>query len=197
MSEGKKPNRLIKEKSPYLLQHAFNPVDWYPWGEEAFEKARREDKPIFLSIGYSTCYWCHVMEREVFKDTAIARLMNEALAAGREAALLYRQWMISSDARRDPQAYVLTPSSAITIAQAIVSAPDSYAAGKAAAFTALRLLREAHRDGALRIHPRELPWFDRLQASLEALPASEAAFIDEMMAEVDTTKFVAADYELG
>jgi uncharacterized protein YyaL (SSP411 family) len=79
MSEGKKPNRLIHEKSPYLLQHAFNPVDWYPWGNEAFAKARSENKPIFLSIGYSTCYWCHVMEREVFEDTAIARLMNEKL----------------------------------------------------------------------------------------------------------------------
>lgn len=77
LAEGKKPNRLINEKSPYLLQHAFNPVDWYPWGEEAFEKARREDKPIFLSVGYSTCYWCHVMEREVFEDDSIAALMNQ------------------------------------------------------------------------------------------------------------------------
>ena len=76
-----KPNRLIREKSPYLLQHARNPVDWYPWGEEAFERARKEDKPIFLSVGYSTCYWCHVMEREVFEDTAIARLMNERLVS--------------------------------------------------------------------------------------------------------------------
>ena len=59
-------NRLASEKSPYLLQHAHNPVDWYPWGPEAFEKARRENKPIFLSIGYSTCHWCHVMERECF-----------------------------------------------------------------------------------------------------------------------------------
>ena len=64
----KKPNRLIREKSPYLLQHAYNPVDWYSWGEEAFKKAQEEDKPIFLSIGYSTCYWCHVMEREVFEN---------------------------------------------------------------------------------------------------------------------------------
>lgn len=70
------PNRLAREKSPYLLQHAYNPVDWYPWGEEAFEKARREDKPIFLSVGYSTCYWCHVMEREVFENKEIADLMN-------------------------------------------------------------------------------------------------------------------------
>jgi len=71
------PNRLKDEKSPYLLQHAFNPVDWYPWGDEAFEKARSEDRPIFLSIGYSTCHWCHVMERESFEDTAVANLMNE------------------------------------------------------------------------------------------------------------------------
>jgi len=73
------PNRLIREKSPYLLQHAHNPVDWYPWGEEAFLKARAEDKPIFLSVGYSTCYWCHVMEREVFENETIAKLMNEHL----------------------------------------------------------------------------------------------------------------------
>ena len=77
LKEGKKPNRLIKEKSPYLLQHAFNPVDWYAWGDEAFETARKEDKPIFLSVGYSTCYWCHVMEREVFENESIAALMNE------------------------------------------------------------------------------------------------------------------------
>ncbi len=70
-------NRLAKEKSPYLLQHAHNPVDWYPWGEEAFEKARREKKPIFLSIGYSTCHWCHVMERESFEDPATAELLNK------------------------------------------------------------------------------------------------------------------------
>jgi uncharacterized protein YyaL (SSP411 family) len=71
-------NRLAKEKSPYLLQHAGNPVDWYPWGEEAFEKAKSENKPIFLSIGYSTCHWCHVMEHESFEDPEVARLMNEA-----------------------------------------------------------------------------------------------------------------------
>ena len=72
-----KPNRLIHEKSPYLLQHAYNPVDWYPWGEEAFEKAKKEDKPIFLSIGYSTCHWCHVMEKESFEDAEVAKIMND------------------------------------------------------------------------------------------------------------------------
>src|SRR5262245_4276999 len=70
-------NRLAREKSPYLLQHAHNPVDWYPWGEEAFARARAEDKPIFLSIGYSACHWCHVMERESFEDAGIARLLNQ------------------------------------------------------------------------------------------------------------------------
>lgn len=74
-------NRLIHEKSPYLLQHAHNPVDWFPWSEEAFEKARREQKPIFLSVGYSTCHWCHVMERESFADPEIAEIMNRDFVA--------------------------------------------------------------------------------------------------------------------
>ena len=69
-------NRLAQEKSPYLLQHSHNPVEWYPWGEEAFEKARRESKPIFLSVGYSTCHWCHVMAHESFENEEIAALMN-------------------------------------------------------------------------------------------------------------------------
>jgi uncharacterized protein YyaL (SSP411 family) len=77
----RRPNRLIGEKSPYLLQHAYNPVDWYPWGDEAFEKAERKDRPIFLSIGYSTCHWCHVMEKESFEDDDVARLMNEAFVS--------------------------------------------------------------------------------------------------------------------
>jgi len=70
-------NQLVHEKSPYLLQHAHNPVDWYPWGKEAFDKAKKENKPIFLSVGYSTCHWCHVMEHESFENPEIAKLMNE------------------------------------------------------------------------------------------------------------------------
>ncbi|TGL37330.1 thioredoxin domain-containing protein [Leptospira perdikensis] len=73
---SKKPNRLVHEKSPYLLQHAHNPVDWFPWGVEAFEKAKKEDKIILLSIGYSTCHWCHVMERESFEDDSTAEVLN-------------------------------------------------------------------------------------------------------------------------
>jgi uncharacterized protein YyaL (SSP411 family) len=76
-----RPNRLINEKSPYLLQHAYNPVDWHAWNKEAFEKARVENKPIFLSIGYSTCHWCHVMEKESFEDVEVAQLMNEAFVS--------------------------------------------------------------------------------------------------------------------
>ncbi len=76
-----KPNRLIHEKSPYLLQHAYNPVDWYPWGEEAFERARQLDRPVFLSIGYSTCHWCHVMEKESFEDLEVAASMNDTFVA--------------------------------------------------------------------------------------------------------------------
>src|SRR5579885_2368025 len=70
-------NRLVGEISPYLLQHAGNPVDWYPWDKEALERARAEDKPILLSVGYAACHWCHVMERESFEDAATAALMNE------------------------------------------------------------------------------------------------------------------------
>jgi uncharacterized protein YyaL (SSP411 family) len=75
------PNKLAEEKSPYLLQHAYNPVDWYPWGEEAFEKAKKENKPIFLSIGYSTCHWCHVMAHESFEDMEVATILNESFVS--------------------------------------------------------------------------------------------------------------------
>lgn len=74
---GRRPNRLANEKSPYLIQHAYNPVDWFPWSQEAFEKASLEDRPIFLSIGYSTCHWCHVMGKESFEDSEVAGLLNK------------------------------------------------------------------------------------------------------------------------
>lgn len=136
-----------------------------------------------------TCY----LEQLIYD----CRLMNEALANGRDAALLYRKWMIASDAHRDPQAYILAPESAIAIAQAIVSAPTPYNAGKSAALAALRLMREGHRDGALKLSPREVPYLDRLQKIVEELPAKETEFIDAMMGQVDTTRFVAADYGIG
>ncbi len=79
--ENKIPNKLINEKSPYLLQHAYNPVEWHAWNDEAFNNAKEEDKPIFLSIGYSTCHWCHVMEKESFEDEEIAGLMNKSFVS--------------------------------------------------------------------------------------------------------------------
>ncbi|WP_127533616.1 thioredoxin domain-containing protein [Paenibacillus kobensis] len=81
MTTNNKPNRLAVEKSPYLLQHAYNPVDWYAWGPDAFAKAKADNKPIFLSIGYSTCHWCHVMERESFEDREVAELLNREYVA--------------------------------------------------------------------------------------------------------------------
>jgi len=80
-NQNRTPNNLINEKSPYLLQHAHNPVNWFPWGDEAFQKAKNEDKPIFLSIGYSTCHWCHVMEYESFEDKEVADKLNEKFIA--------------------------------------------------------------------------------------------------------------------
>jgi uncharacterized protein len=80
MSDAASPkhtNELVHEKSPYLLQHAHNPVNWLPWGDKAIEKAKAEDKPILLSSGYSTCHWCHVMERESFENEEVAAVMNE------------------------------------------------------------------------------------------------------------------------
>ena len=85
-------NRLAGETSPYLLQHAHNPVDWYPWGPEALERAQREQKPVFLSIGYSACHWCHVMERESFENAETAALMNQLfvnIKVDRESALIW------------------------------------------------------------------------------------------------------------
>ena len=124
------------------------------------------------------------------------RLMNQALADGRDAALLYRKWLFNSDAGLDPQAYVLTPESVLAIAETSVKAPNPVAAGTAAAVTAIRLLREAKQEGRLKIHPREIPWLDRIHKAVKTIPANESEFIGEMMGVVDTTRFVAGDYDL-
>ena len=110
-------NRLIHETSPYLLQHAYNPVDWYPWGEEALAKAKEEDRPIMLSIGYSACHWCHVMEHESFEDPAIAKIMNEnfvSIKVDREERpdldSIYMQAVVASTGRGGwPMTVFLTP----------------------------------------------------------------------------------------
>ena len=124
------------------------------------------------------------------------RLMNQSLADGPGAARLYQSWMVRSDAPLDPQAYVLTPESAIVIARSIVTSADHYAAGRAAGLTAVRLLRDGAAAGAVRIGPREVPWLDRLEQGLSELPDAEQDFVDLMLPVLDTTKFVAEDYGL-
>jgi len=122
------------------------------------------------------------------------RLMNEALADGPEAALTYRNWMTRSDAARDPQAFILTPENTLTLARTIVNASNPYEAGRAAALAALGLIRDAHKEGALRLPPRETPYLDRLQKTLEAMPSEESRFIEEMLEEVDRSKFSPREY---
>ena len=101
-------NRLGGETSPYLLQHAHNPVDWYPWGDEALQRAKAEDKPILVSIGYSACHWCHVMERESFEDPSTAEIMNRISLISKSTGksgriwtifiwMRYRQWRVMAD----------------------------------------------------------------------------------------------------
>src|ERR1039458_6334442 len=109
-------NRLAHEKSPYLLQHAHNPVDWYPWGPEAFEKAKREKKPIFLSIGYSTCHWCHVMERESFENQQIAALLGwgaDVRLAGSGSGTLLRRHLLPAGEPVRPSRFRVGPYSGV------------------------------------------------------------------------------------
>ncbi|MCX8090112.1 MAG: methanol--corrinoid methyltransferase [Verrucomicrobiae bacterium] len=124
------------------------------------------------------------------------RLFNRALADGPEAALLLRKWLVESDAPLDPQAWILTPENVVNLADAIVRAPTPLAAGRDVGLKAVELIREAHRNGQLKVPPRELPWLDRIQNALESVPDNEEAFIAEMLPAVDTTRFVPAEYGL-
>jgi hypothetical protein len=117
--------------------------------------------------------------------------MNQAPEDGPDAAAMLTRWLARSDAPHDPQAYVLTPDSAVAIARAIVQATDDYSAGKAAALAAVALLRAAHHDGCLHLADREVPMLDLIADSVESLPSREDQFIDQMLGAVDTTKFIA------
>jgi methanol--5-hydroxybenzimidazolylcobamide Co-methyltransferase len=125
------------------------------------------------------------------------RLFDQALADGPVGARTLRDWLVRSDAPLDPQAFVLAPDSVFAIAAAIVAEPDSYRAGVAAAGRAVELLREGAAAGAVRIDARELPWLDSMEEALASLPSGEDAFIERMLAEVDTEKFRAGDYDLA
>ena len=135
-----------------------------------------------------TCY----LEQLIYD----CRLMNQAIAEGSAGAAMMQRWMVRSDAALDPQAFILAPANVIAIARAIVSAADEYHAGKAAALTTVRLMREAVTAGALRLSDRERPWLDTIQLAVEELPDDEGAFINQMMGVVDQSKFVARDYDL-
>ena len=145
-------NRLILETSPYLLQHAHNPVSWYAWGDEAFARARREGKPVFLSIGYSTCHWCHVMERESFEDEEIARYLNEhyvAIKVDREErpgvdALYLKVVIMMTGSGGWPATLFLTPSREPFFAGTYFPARDGDRPGATGLLTALRQLREIY-----------------------------------------------------
>ena len=147
-------NRLAREKSPYLLQHAHNPVDWYPWGEEAFESPRRRN-PIFLSIGYSTCHWCHVMERESFEDEEVARLLNEAFVAikvDREERpdvdhLYMTVCQVMTGGGGWPLTIVMTPGQAAVLRRHLLPQRDAAGAGRVCS-SSRPLLGEAWRDAA-------------------------------------------------
>ena len=133
------------------------------------------------------------MEQLIF-DT---RLMNQAAASGPEGVRMLRDWMVNSDARHEPQAYILTPASAIRIGQTIVDAESHYLAGKAAARTAIDLMERGMNAGELDIPEREQPWLGMMRDSLDTMPDDENAFIEQVMPTLDTSKFVAADYELA
>lgn len=124
------------------------------------------------------------------------RLMNQASGEGKTAALTLQRWMIDSDAALDPQAFILAPTSAIALAKAIVGADSRYHAGQAAALEAVRLMKEAHQAGKLKIAPGELPWLDRIEAALSGLPGNEDEFISDMMEAVDASKYCPAEYVL-
>ena len=144
-------NRLILEGSPYLLQHAHNPVSWYPWGDEAFQRARRENKPIFLSVGYSTCHWCHVMERESFEDEEIARYLNESFVAikvDREErpavdALYMNAVQLMNDGGGWPMTLVLDPERRPFFSATYLPARDGDRGASAGLLTVLRRLHDA------------------------------------------------------
>ena len=152
------------------------------WSNESVQNVK------LLAAMAPTCY----AEQLVYD----CRLMNTAARHGAIAANSMRDWLVESDASTDPQAWILRPDSAVDIARAIVTAPDHYAAGKAAALTAIRQMRDAHAGGVLSITEREQPWLDTMEETVNGLPAGESAFIDKMMGVVDTERFIPAEYGL-
>ena len=195
----RKPNRLISSSSPYLLQHAHNPVDWYPWGPEAIERARAENKPILLSIGYSACHWCHVMERESFEDVEVARLMNEGfvcIKVDREERpdldeVYMRAVQALTGAGGWPLNVFLTPELKPFFGGTYWPPRDR---GQMAGFPrVLRSVRDAFQDRRDEIDRSAAKVLDAISQSM-APPAKPGTLSDEMLEEA--LKSLAADFDL-
>ncbi|MCL5746486.1 MAG: DUF255 domain-containing protein, partial [Acidobacteria bacterium] len=188
-------NRLIHEKSPYLQQHAHNPVDWYPWGPEAFEKARGEDKPIFLSIGYSTCHWCHVMERESFENERIAGLLNRHFVPIKvdreERPDLDRIYMTFVQATTGgggwPMSVWLTPDRKPFLGGTYFPPEDRY--GRSGFATLLERIAEAWRTSRGQILESGDDVVEQLRAYAEAAPARAAAGVDSAVLDSGFSAF--------
>src|SRR6478752_7137527 len=197
LSKGQKPmhtNRLAGEKSPYLLQHAHNPVDWYPWGQEAFEKARKENKPIFLSIGYSTCHWCHVMERESFENEQIAGDLNRdfvAIKVDREERpdvdSIYMSFVQATTGGGGwPMSVWLTPDLKPFIGGTYFPHDDRY--GRAGFRRVLEQIAGAWKTDREKIVESSVDVIQQLQKQAEVAPGSSISRLDK--AALDTGFFV-------
>ena len=182
-------NRLANEKSPYLLQHAHNPVDWYPWGAEAFAKARKENKPIFLSVGYSTCHWCHVMERESFSDPKIAAYMNDHFVNIKvdreERPDVDRVYMTFVQATTGgggwPMSVWLTPDLKPFVGGAYFPPKDAF--GRPGFLTVLKRIADAWKDEEPQIRAQAAQITDRLRDFAGARTSSNADLSASILSE--------------
>jgi uncharacterized protein len=186
-------NRLILETSPYLLQHAHNPVDWYPWGEAAFDRARAERRPVFLSIGYSTCHWCHVMERESFEDEEIARTLNEhfiAIKVDREErpdvdALYMNAVLLFTGSGGWPMTVFLTPDRQPFFAGTYFPPRDGERGATHGLVSVLRALQEEYTRAPERIATAARLATERLRSAARPAPPGAAPGVAAIQAAVD------------
>ncbi|CEP13031.1 hypothetical protein [Parasitella parasitica] len=189
-------NRLIKEKSPYLLQHAHNPVDWFPWGEEAFNIAKQENKPIFLSVGYSTCHWCHVMEHESFENETIAAIMNEKFVniKGKAANMqeenpgvdkLYMTYVqLTTGQGGWPMSVFLTPDLNPFFGASYFPAEDQY--GKPGFKTLLERIAQLWASNPQKVKISGENMTQQLKSYIEAKPAESSSALDPIAVAAET-----------
>jgi uncharacterized protein YyaL (SSP411 family) len=184
-SPEKRPNRLASESSPYLLQHRFNPVEWYPWGDEAFEAARKSDRPVFLSIGYSTCHWCHVMERESFENEEVAALMNRdfvSIKVDREERpdldnVYMTACQLMTQSGGWPLTLILTPDGRPFFAGTYYPPEDRQ--GRMGMRSLLPRIAEVWKSRRAEVEEQATHVAEAVRQALEKPPASDAASLDD------------------